>query len=63
MSLSKKTYMKLCDLEMELDEINDELKILYTFDGAFSDEETALENKATAIRREIAQHDRPIQYN
>ena len=55
--------MKLCDLEMELDEINDELKILYTFDGAFSDEETALENKATAIRREIAQHDRPIQYN
>tara|TARA_R100001530_G_scaffold63100_1_gene45394 strand:+ start:293 stop:466 length:174 start_codon:yes stop_codon:yes gene_type:complete len=55
MDLSKKDYMKLCDLEMELDKINDELKILYTFDGAFSDEETALENKAVAIRREMAQ--------
>ena len=63
MALSKKDYMKSYDLEIELDKINDELKILYTFDGAFSDEEIVLENKATAIRREMAQYDRPKRFN
>tara|TARA_R100001530_G_C4206753_1_gene126237 strand:+ start:167 stop:349 length:183 start_codon:yes stop_codon:yes gene_type:complete len=58
MALSKKDYMKLCDLEMELDKIQDELKILFSFSiesGLGTDEETALENKAIAIRREMAQ--------
>jgi len=58
MALSKKDYMKLCDLEMELDKIQDELKILFSFSiesGLGTDEETVLENKAIAIRREMAQ--------
>ena len=58
MALSKKDYMKLCDLEMELDKIQDELKILFSFSiesGLGTDEETVLENRAIAIRREMAQ--------